>query len=335
VKRVRLSFAAGVEVEFCDRERAIRQVEDFAERGTRFPVVVFGPEGCGKTAWLRQATETLRELGFEAIYVDPLRREFVAHTDVRELIDELVKAASEAIGVAQLKLATLAIDAVKWLVSRWRKGRVAVLVDDAFQAIGLDKAATYVKALLGLVEYPPEGYERIVTIAATSEGVSRAEIGRHRWALLRPMWNMSKRGFEELYERLSSPKPLVEEVWRLTGGNPGMLAKLYQAEWDFNVVVRDLVDSKKLDVFARSLTNDEKKYLLEAIEDPDTLLARERIPLLNRLVEMNLIVDAIPERVPEHWIDEPPPQRDPELGVGKRIAWQTPLHREAVKRALK
>jgi len=335
VKRVRLSFAAGVAVEFCDRERAIRQVEDFAERGTRFPVVVFGPEGCGKTAWLRQATETLRELGFEAIYVDPLRREFVAHTDVRELIDELVKAASEAIGVAQLKLATLAIDAVKWLVSRWRKGRVAVLVDDAFQAIGLDKAATYVKALLGLVEYPPEGYERIVTIAATSEGVSRAEIGRHRWALLRPMWNMSKRGFEELYERLSSPKPLVEEVWRLTGGNPGMLAKLYQAEWDFNVVVRDLVDSKKLDVFARSLTNDEKKYLLEAIEDPDTLLARERIPLLNRLVEMNLIVDAIPERVPEHWIDEPPPQRDPELGVGKRIAWQTPLHREAVKRALK
>ena len=335
MKRVRLSFAAGVEVEFCDRERAIRQVEDFAERGTRFPVVVFGPEGCGKTAWLRQATETLRELGFEAIYVDPLRREFVAHTDVRELIDELVKAASEAIGVAQLKLATLAIDAVKWLVSRWRKGRVAVLVDDAFQAIGLDKAATYVKALLGLVEYPPEGYERIVTIAATSEGVSRAEIGRHRWALLRPMWNMSKRGFEELYERLSSPKPLVEEVWRLTGGNPGMLAKLYQAEWDFNVVVRDLVDSKKLDVFARSLTNDEKKYLLEAIEDPDTFLARERIPLLNRLVEMNLIVDAIPERVPEHWIDEPPPQRDPELGVGKRIAWQTPLHREAVKRALK
>jgi len=64
-------------------------------------------------------------------------------------------------------------------------------------------------------------------------------------------------------------------------------------------------------------------------------LARERIALLNRLVEMNLIVDAIPERAPEHWIDEPPPQKDLELGVGRRIAWQTPLHREAVKRALK
>jgi len=53
-----------------------------------------------------------------------------------------------------LKLATLAIDAVKWLVSKWRRGRVAVLVDDAFQAIGLEKAAMYVKSLLSLVEYP-------------------------------------------------------------------------------------------------------------------------------------------------------------------------------------
>jgi len=50
VKRVSLGFAPGLEVEFADRERAIDQVYEFAKRGTRFPVVVFGPEGCGKTA---------------------------------------------------------------------------------------------------------------------------------------------------------------------------------------------------------------------------------------------------------------------------------------------
>jgi hypothetical protein len=33
MKRVRLSLA-GLKVEFCDRERAIRQVEELAERGT-------------------------------------------------------------------------------------------------------------------------------------------------------------------------------------------------------------------------------------------------------------------------------------------------------------
>ena len=35
------------------------------------------------------------------------------------------------------------------------------------------------------------------------------------------------------------------------------------------------------------------------------------------------------------WVDEPPPERDPELGVGRNVAWQTPLHREAVRRALR
>jgi predicted AAA+ superfamily ATPase len=67
MRRVKLSFTTDIELEFCDRERAIRQVEEFAEEGTRFPVVVFGPEGCGKTAWLKQTAETLRELNFEAI----------------------------------------------------------------------------------------------------------------------------------------------------------------------------------------------------------------------------------------------------------------------------
>jgi hypothetical protein len=35
------------------------------------------------------------------------------------------------------------------------------------------------------------------------------------------------------------------------------------------------------------------------------------------------------------WVDQPSPERDPELGIGRHVAWQTPLHREAVKRALK
>jgi hypothetical protein len=40
------------------------------------------------------------------------------------------------------------------------------------------------------------------------------------------------------------------------------------------------------------------------------------------------------DRDPYFWIDQPPPERDPELGIGKNVAWQTPLHREAVRRAL-
>ena len=334
MRRVKLPLAPGLEVEFADRDRALQQVLEWSERGTRFPIVVFGPEGCGKTAWLKQAAGILREKGYEVVYVDPLHREYLVHTDVKEVAEQFAKAAAAAVGTAELKLASLAIDAVKELLKAWRRKNVAVLVDEAFQAIGLERAAAYVKSLLNLIEYPPESYEKIVAIVATSEGVSRREIGRHLWAELAPMWNMSREGFAELYRQIPEPKPDVEEAWRLTGGNLEMLARLYQAGWSADGVIKSLIASKNLDTLTPTLSPEEREWLRQAVEDPDTLLAREKLPLIEKLVELNLIVDAVTYRDPPLWIDQPPPQKDLELGVGKRVAWQTPLHREAVRKAL-
>jgi predicted AAA+ superfamily ATPase len=63
VRRIKPEFVPSVKTEFTDRDRALAQVEEWAEKSTRRPVVVFGPEGCGKTAFLRQAAAMLRELG--------------------------------------------------------------------------------------------------------------------------------------------------------------------------------------------------------------------------------------------------------------------------------
>jgi hypothetical protein len=63
-------------------------------------------------------------------------------------------------------------------------------------------------------------------------------------------------------------------------------------------------------------------------------MQRERIPLLNKLVELNLVVDDIVFRDEFLWIDEPPPEKDLELGVGRYVAWQTPIRREAVRKVL-
>jgi len=205
-------------------------------------------------------------------------------------------------------------------------------VDDAFQAIGLERAAAYVKSLLGLIEYPPESYERIVAIVTTSEGISRREIGRHRWADLMPMWNMSREGFERLYKQIPEPKPSFEEAWRWTGGNPGVLAQLYQAKWDAGKAATKLASSKEL---TASFVEKWRRWLEEAVEDPDALWRADAPEeLVKELVERNLIVYNVYDRESWLWIDQPPPERDLEIGVGKRVAWQTPLHREAVRRAL-
>ncbi len=333
MRRVRLSLLPGLEVEFTDRDVALRQVEDWAREGTRWPIVVFGPEGCGKSAFLRQATVMLRDLGYDVVYIDPLHRFFIAHTDVGEIARKLADAASETLGIAQLKLAILAIDVIKELLDRWGRRRVAILVDEVFQAIGVEKAGLYVKSLLNLIEYPPRSYEGIVAVVATSEGLSRAEIGRHRWAVIMPMWNMSREGFQQLYEKIPGHKPPFEDAWRLTGGNPNMLLELYRRGWNADEVVRALIRDRGLTpgFIARW-----RGWLERAVEDPETLWSPDAPEeLIRQLIERNLIVYNMYDRDQAFWVDQPPPERDPELGIGKDVAWQTPLHREAVRKALR
>jgi Archaeal ATPase. len=149
------------------------------------------------------------------------------------------------------------------------------------------------------------------------------------------IWNMPKNGFEELYRKIPSSKPPFEDVWRLTGGNPGILRQLYRLDWDVNKAIEGIIRAKGLIKLVESLSKEEREWLTEALEDPDALFVRERLPLMHRLVEENLIMDDIYYRQEYLWIDQPPPERDPELGIGKDVAWQTPIHREAVRRALK
>jgi hypothetical protein len=49
---------------------------------------------------------------------------------------------------------------------------------------------------------------------------------------------------------------------------------------------------------------------------------------------MNLLIYELYPRKPVYWIDAPPPEKDLEMGIGREVAWHTPMHREAVRRAL-
>ncbi len=285
--------------------------------GTYPPVqVVFGPEGCGKTAWLKQSVVLLRELGFEVVYVNPINKEVFAEFSIADLRSKFLTLAEEALAQNALgRLAWLAFDIAKELISATRGGRIAVIVDDAFQILGVKESAIYVKALLNLIEYPPEHYERIITIAATSEGgLSRWEIGRHRWAWSSPMWNMPKEGFKQLYDQIPGEKPSFEEAWRITGGNPAVLARLYEVSWDVDLVVRRLMEEKKLMPEFISRWRD----LLEgAVKDPDALW-RSDVPeeLINELIIRNLILYFMSDRDPR--LCRYPPTTRERPGAGDR-----------------
>ncbi len=149
------------------------------------------------------------------------------------------------------------------------------------------------------------------------------------------MWNMAREGFRQLYDQIPGEKPPFEEVWRITGGNPAMLEGLYRMGWSAERVLREIIARKNLHTFTSSLGPGDREVLVRALEDPDALMSREGgIPLMNRLIELNLIINVPPWRDEYLWVDQPPPEKDEELGIGKYVAWQSPLHREAVRRAL-
>jgi hypothetical protein len=110
-----------------------------------------------------------------------------------------------------------------------------------------------------------------------------------------------------------------------------MLARLHKAEWRSSAVVGRLMEEK----IAPSFIARWRRWLEAAVEDPDSLWS-DAPPegLVDELVAKNLIVFYMSDGNPMFWIDRPPPEKDPELGIGRRVAWQTPLHREAIRRAL-
>ena len=102
------------------------------------------------------------------------------------------------------------------------------------------------------------------------------------------MWNISRKGFEELHERIPGFKPGFEDVWRLTGENPYILAQLYVIGWRTARIVDALIDEKKLDP---GFIGKWGKRLELAVEDPDNLWGAD-VPEepVNELIDRNLIV---------------------------------------------
>jgi len=120
----------------------------------------FGPEGCGKTAWLRQAAEVLRERGYEVFYIHPLDKLVYAEISIPSIKEAFLEFARKALAEDALnRIAWALFDFVRDLL-KVRKAKVAIIADDVFQAIGLRYAAAYVKGLLNMIEHPVERYEK-------------------------------------------------------------------------------------------------------------------------------------------------------------------------------
>ncbi len=331
----------GAQPPFVDRVAELGALARWSSRQRATPLYIYGPEGCGKTRLLREFVSRVDELlGGDAlaVYIDALEASSPVHALLSKpsvpgrLIEEAVAAAvGEPIG----KLLALSVSRLVGLIAerlyeRRLRGKIVVLVvDDVARAIGVERVEWYVKHLYELTwrvveEYEPEAFNVIVS---TSEGESLELIQRHRHAVTRLLWNLGRKPFQELVEKLGAPESLDRGgLWRLLGGNPGKLVELaYNYEWRLDEMLSEYAGRLRR-VVLRALEENLAGRLLEATRNPDILAGEPALRSL--LTRENLVLETgILLGDGELGVDR-------ELGIGRLYAWQTPLYPTLIHRLI-
>jgi len=319
---------------FVDRDAELSRLLELCERGFYPVLYVYGPEGCGKTRLVKELIDRVAGRGsYVAIYVDAqsvssLEEAVFGPPEVVRVVAEAVGSVVGGLGAAVARVLPYAVR--KALERSVRGRRVVVVVDDVARPLGLEAVEGFAKKLLDLVEWLlTRGAASVLAIATTSEGASLEALWRHNYVYPTLLWNLPRRGFEELAHQLDPPsEEVVEEAWRLTGGNPRMLIEIARGfGWSIDTWFRRRVVDRVEALCTRVRAEGLEEHLRLAIEDPDHLLeARE---LYRLLLEENLVLYKRVATLAGTYVEP-----DHELGIGRYIAWQTPAHRLALKTVL-
>jgi len=139
------------------------------------------------------------------------------------------------------------------------------------------------------------------------------------------MWSLGPEAFVELLEELGAPRSVTGDAWLALGGNPRLALALRARSWRLERLKEDLYRSIR--ILLEPLRREARGQLAEVAEDVDAVMNYPQ--LLRHLLDSNLITP-----VDRPCIGYTPPV-DPELGVGRHYAWQTPLHHRLTRKFLR
>lgn len=286
---------------FVDRVGELERLSEVASRGGYLPLYIYGPEGCGKTRLLKEFARRLLGGEWVVIYIDALEAGSVekaiaasphALGAVREAVEAVLRAADPyPVGAVAARYIGRVVEEIGRRLSL-RGRRVVVAVDDVVEAIGVDRVEHYVKWLYELTQRLREVYQvrSVAVVATTGEGLSLEKILRHSYASVALLWNLPREPFEELLRSLGAPDPgEIEEVWRVTGGNPRRGIEIpVEYGWSTDSWLDHLARQLR-PLYEELKRSGLAKHLADVVEDPDTL-SDKPTELYRKLLSHNLVI---------------------------------------------
>ena len=339
IKKKKTFFKIGrYRIEFIDRVDEIKKLMEWIDTGAPFIYFIYGPEGCGKTALLSHFLNIIGD-DIIPIYINAIERSNPESAlispnilKIKNIIKDIVGESGGFIGPALAHGVITVIDKVSSIV-RLKDKCLAIMIDDVVQSIGLGKIEGYIKWLYESMPKISEKYglKSITMIATTSEGISRWLVERHTYSITYLIWNLLKKDYIKLAEQLDPiNKNIIEETWRLTGGNPRTLIQIALAyKWNIEKWLKGIEERLNETIIKiRSLKLE--KELQKIIENIDIIYLKpdKNIFKLREILEKeNLIIYKYKTTLRETRIKE-----NKEIGIGKYYAWQIPAYMKILER---
>ena len=343
LKSIKKYKVHGLNINLVDRDKETEIIINWICREVPWNYVVYGPWGCGKTEFARSLVSSLREIkDIVATYVDlaqtELDRALISKPEVKDRIIEVVKEVIGGLSKLPLKVWTLLSEIHKMykLIGKY----LVIVIDEVTTSLEKHEVSIrdYVATLDKAIHEWKEEFDlkNIVIVLFTSELTMlqhfKREVGKS--LAIYEMWNLPKRDFKELLERVDCPIK-YDMLWKLSGGNPRViyelkvfynwnvslwLEKLITQCWFLYVTVRR--DEKLLHYFEGLLEN-----VNNVIPVPLTVELRRQIresQLTYELLKQNMIVPLEPRHLRMTLVEE-------YEWVGEEWAWQIPAYYHVFK----
>ena len=301
--------------------------------------VITGPWGCGKTELfkaLTQATNKIRELKERTLtlYINLSEEEIdKACTPTPNPISQTIKETTRTILKDHLKTLLHLYTPIRALHDRLhiKEKKIIITFDEATRS--LEKYKIPIRDLIAglskkIYDIAWEYNAEIHTILLTSEQTAiehfSKQLGKNMTIHL--LWNLQKTHIPPILKALKSPID-TQTAWKITGGNPREIYKIHLHQWNLKPYIEEQIATHKqlLRKYTREKRENPTQTLTELAPLLDNIDDLDTHPIWDTLIQNNITI-YIDARYRK--ISQPPTNTE---WIGKRIAFQTPIHYHILK----